>query len=417
MANFCQNCGNKLKGTDKFCTKCGTPVAVTEQNNQSPINGENIQETVDNLKETMGNVSAAVKEKAKQAVQQSQDFVQSEQFQNAKENVIEKAKQAVQYSQDVIQNEEFRNEQKDALKEKAKQAQDYLKSDEFKNVKTETANKTKGFIKNFFSCNINNNDDYVKAERQRKCCLYTIFAVIALTVVLFPFYDKWFWLDDGLWKSVLHLLSVLSVASKVVVIPVCVIAFIKYYIIHTKVIAYRAINPDIQKQGINVKKTLSVLLASVVICLVMMPVMNKVDDSAYHNYSSSLSSSTDSSADTESNNNSNWIAGKEIDKTDPTFSRVLKALDEEQLAGQSMGEIIINKMLIPGGASICVTTGDKENEYILKISGEFRVSNVATIQQDLTFNVSDNGDSLEYSSSDGETRHFVEAIVPLYLGY
>lgn len=291
MANFCQNCGNKLKSTDKFCTKCGTPVTVIEQNKQTPISSENIQETVENLKETVGNVSTVVKEKAKQAVQQSQEYLQSEEFQNTKENVIEKAKQAAQYSKDIVQNEEFRNEQADVLKEKAKQAQEYLKSEEFQNVKTETVNKTKGVIKNFFSCNINSNDDYIKAEKQRKYCLYTIFAVIAITIALFPFsfHDR-YWLD----YTVLHVLSKLSLISKIVIIPICIIAFIKYYIIHTKVIAYKATNSNVQKYGINVKKSLSLLLLSVVVCLVMTPIMNKIDDSAYDKYLSSSSSSTES---------------------------------------------------------------------------------------------------------------------------
>lgn len=290
MANFCQNCGSKLKSTDKFCTKCGTPVAVTEQNKQIPISSENIQATVENLKETVGNVSTVVKEKAKQAVQQSQEYLQSEEFQNTKENVIEKAKQAAQYSKDIVQNEEFRNEQADVLKEKAKQAQEYLKSEEFQNVKTETVNKTKGAVKKFFSCNINNNDDYIKAEKRRKYCLYTIFAVIAITIALFPFsfHDR-YWLDS----TVLNVLSKSSLISKIVIIPVCIIAFVKYYIIHTKVIAYKAINSNVQKYGINVKMSLSVLLASIVVCLVMTPIMNKIDDRAYDQYFSSSSSSTE----------------------------------------------------------------------------------------------------------------------------
>ena len=414
MANFCQNCGNKLKSTDKFCTKCGTPVIVTEQNKQTPISSENIQETVENLKETVGNVSTVVKEKAKQAVQQSQEYLQSEEFQNTKENVIEKAKQAAQYSKDIVQNEEFRNEQSDVLKEKAKQAQEYLKSEEFQNAKTETVNKTKGVIKNFFSCNINSNDDYIKAEKQRKYCLYTILVVIASVIALFPFYDKWYWLDYGLCRTALHILSVLSVISKVVVIPVCIAAFIKYYIIHTKIIEYRTMNSNIQKDSISVKKSLSVLLVSIVVCLAMTPTMNKIYDNARDKHFNTDNSSTDSSSNTESNS-SNWVAGKEIAKTDTVYSRVLKALDSEQTAGQSMGEIIFNKMLIPGGASINVTTSDKENEYLLKISGEFRIAQNWTQSYNLTFKILDNGDNLEYSSADGETSNFINQRVPIYL--
>ena len=105
MDKFCSHCGNKLLKDDKFCTKCGTPAPENEEINET----QKVQETMNKLKESAENVSSAVKEKTKQAVQQSQEFIQSEQFQNAK-------------------NEAVKN--------------------------------TKNFIQRFFECNINNQEDY-----------------------------------------------------------------------------------------------------------------------------------------------------------------------------------------------------------------------------------------------------------------
>lgn len=102
MANFCQNCGNKLKATDKFCIKCGTSVVRTDNTNL--INKENIQETAQNLKETAGNIYDTVKEKAKQTAEKSQEYLQSEQFQDVKDSVIEKSKQATEKSRAILEN-------------------------------------------------------------------------------------------------------------------------------------------------------------------------------------------------------------------------------------------------------------------------------------------------------------------------
>lgn len=104
MANFCQNCGNKLKATDKFCVKCGTPIVRAEQDTTNPINKENIQETAQNLKETAGNIYDTVKEKAKQTAEKSQEYLQSEQFQDVKDSVIEKSKQATEKSRAILEN-------------------------------------------------------------------------------------------------------------------------------------------------------------------------------------------------------------------------------------------------------------------------------------------------------------------------
>ncbi|MBM3644870.1 MAG: zinc ribbon domain-containing protein [Alphaproteobacteria bacterium] len=34
---FCENCGNSLKETAKFCSKCGTAVAAQEEEASGPL--------------------------------------------------------------------------------------------------------------------------------------------------------------------------------------------------------------------------------------------------------------------------------------------------------------------------------------------------------------------------------------------
>ena len=193
---------------------------------------------------------------------------------------------------------------RNSVVEKAKQTQEYLKSDEFKAVKDETVNKTKNAVKRFFECNINNNDDYVKAEKKRKSCIYTIITFIATTLILIPFYDKAFWFDDGVLKLILNILSVLSVVTKVLVLPVCIIAFIKYNFINKELIKYRALNPNLTKQSANMKKSAIVLFISLIICLVMTPVMDKVNTVALHKNLDDNSNT--SSTETSSSANSSY---------------------------------------------------------------------------------------------------------------
>ena len=222
MSKFCKNCGKELTEDTKFCMNCGTEV----ENEDSIIQKTQNQQQGNLLNEQTQNLKDETIKAAKNVVNKSQEFLQSEQMQNVKNSVVEKAKQT----------------------------QEYLKSDEFKAVKDETVNKTKNAVKRFFECNINNNDDYVKAEKKRKSCIYTIITFIATTLILIPFYDKAFWFDDGVLKLILNILSVLSVVTKVLVLPVCIIAFIKYNFINKELIKYRALNPNLTKQSANMKK-------------------------------------------------------------------------------------------------------------------------------------------------------------------
>ena len=272
MSKFCKNCGKELTEDTKFCMNCGTEVE-----NEDSI----IQKTQN----------------------QQQGNLLNEQTQNLKDETIKAAKNVVNKSQEFLQSEQMQNV-KNSLVEKAKQTQEYLKSDEFKAVKDETVNKTKNAVKRFFECNINNNDDYVKAEKKRKSCIYTIITFIATTLILIPFYDKAFWFDDGVLKLILNILSVLSVVTKVLVLPVCIIAFIKYNFINKELIKYRALNPNLTKQSANMKKSAIVLFISLIICLVMTPVMDKVNTVALHKNLDDNSNT--SSTETSSSANSSY---------------------------------------------------------------------------------------------------------------
>lgn len=272
MSKFCKNCGKELTEDTKFCMNCGTEV----ENEDSIIQKTQNQQQGNLLNEQTQNLKDETIKAAKNVVNKSQEFLQSEQMQNVKNSVVEKAKQT----------------------------QEYLKSDEFKAVKDETVNKTKNAVKRFFECNINNNDDYVKAEKKRKSCIYTIITFIATTLILIPFYDKAFWFDDGVLKLILNILSVLSVVTKVLVLPVCIIAFIKYNFINKELIEYRALNPNLTKQSANMKKSAIVLFISLIICLVMTPVMDKVNTVALHKNLDDNSNT--SSTETSSSANSSY---------------------------------------------------------------------------------------------------------------
>ena len=272
MSKFCKNCGKELTEDTKFCMNCGTEV----ENEDSIIQKTQNQQQGNLLNDQTQNLKDETIKAAKNVVNKSQEFLQSEQMQNVKNSVVEKAKQT----------------------------QEYLKSDEFKAVKDETVNKTKNAVKRFFECNINNNDDYVKAEKKRKSCIYTIITFIATTLILIPFYDKAFWFDDGVLKLILNILSVLSVVTKVLVLPVCIIAFIKYNFINKELIKYRALNPNLTKQSANMKKSAIVLFISLIICLVMTPVMDKVNTVALHKNLDDNSNT--SSTETSSSANSSY---------------------------------------------------------------------------------------------------------------
>ena len=285
MSKFCKNCGKELTEDTKFCMNCGTEV----ENEDSIIQKTQNQQQGNLLNEQTQNLKDETIKAAKNVVNKSQEFLQSEQMQNVKNSVVEKAKQT----------------------------QEYLKSDEFKAVKDETVNKTKNAVKRFFECNINNNDDYVKAEKKRKSCIYTIITFIATTLILIPFYDKAFWFDDGVLKLILNILSVLSVVTKVLVLPVCIIAFIKYNFINKELIKYRALNPNLTKQSANMKKSAIVLFISLIICLVMTPVMDKVNTVALHknlddnSYTSSTETSSSANSSYKDNGSTEYSTSSE----------------------------------------------------------------------------------------------------------
>lgn len=232
MGNSCNQCGNKLPQGAKFCTKCGNPVPESEQINAI----EKVQETVDKFKESAENVSTVVKEKTKQTVQQSQEFIQSEQFQNAK-------------------NEAVKN--------------------------------TKNFIQRFFECNINSQENFTRAEQMRKRCMCVIFAMIAATIFLFSFYDEYCWYN-GMWYSIMKFASFLSITSRMLVIPICIIAFIKYSITNKEIKRYKGVNQEVQTHDMRMNK--KAMLITLAVCIICVPVVSKINDIAYQNDTYSKSS-------------------------------------------------------------------------------------------------------------------------------
>ncbi|MBE5041163.1 PH domain-containing protein [Ructibacterium gallinarum] len=228
------------------------PALDTNQSNvqeqKNIYNSEKVQETMDKLKESAENVSTAVKEKAKQAVQQSQEFIQSDQFQNAK-------------------NEAVKN--------------------------------TKNFIQRFFECNINSQEDFTRAELRRKRCLCVVFAMIAASIFLFSFYDEYYWFD-GVWYSIMKFASFLSSMSRILLVPVCIIALIKYYYVNKEIKRYQSENPDVQTHDMHTNKKAMVI--TLVICIICVPVVSKINDMAYQNDSSTKSNEKVSDIETSKSN-------------------------------------------------------------------------------------------------------------------
>ena len=94
-------------------------------------------------------------------------------------------------------------------------------------------------------------------------------------------------------------MSTLSIASKVVALPVCIIAFIKYNSINKELIRYNTINPNLPKPKNNIKTAAIVLALSIVACLILNPIMEDVDTSAYLAQKDSTSDSAQSSGPVE----------------------------------------------------------------------------------------------------------------------
>ena len=133
---------------------------------------------------------------------------------------------------------------------------------------THTVNKAKGALNHIFECNIQDNNGYTKAENTRKSAIYTIIAAIAVTIVLIPFYDKWYWFEDGFIKMILHTLS---------------------------------------KRGANLKVAISILAAAVVMFAVLLPTMEKVDYIAFKNYSDRIDDMDTDSDNTKSTSYSSAV--------------------------------------------------------------------------------------------------------------
>lgn len=156
-----------------------------------------------------------------------------------------------------------------------------------------------GKLKKIFGCDIKNNADYVKAEKSRKLYINIILICVAVTIILLPFYDKGYWFKPGIVKTLLDGMSALSIASKVVALPVCIIAFIKYNSINKELIRYNTINPNLPKPKNNIKTAVIVLALSIVACLILNPIMEDVDTSAYLAQKDSTSDSAQSSSPVE----------------------------------------------------------------------------------------------------------------------
>ena len=139
----------------------------------------------------------------------------------------------------------------------------------------------------------------VKAEKSRKLCINIILICVAVTIILLPFYDKGYWFKSGIVKTLLDGMSTLSIASKVVALPVCIIAFIKYNSINKELIRYNTINPNLPKPKNNIKTAAIVLALSIVACLILNPIMEDVDTSAYLAQKDSTSDSAQSSGPVE----------------------------------------------------------------------------------------------------------------------
>ena len=231
MSKFCTKCGKELVEGTKFCTNCGAEIA-----------NENTQPESTNQEK----VANEVNQQVNQHVNQQQNYTQNFKY------------QTISYAQN------------------------------------DTEEKVRATVKKIFGCEINNNDDYFKAEKKRSSCIYAIIGAISVALVMIPFYDKWFWFEDGFEKTLLHIMSVLSVVAIIAAVLICIFSLIKYFSYNKEVKAYRAANPTLPKDGANLKVTIPVLAAALVACLILSPIMEDVDTKAYNVYLDQGSSKSDS---------------------------------------------------------------------------------------------------------------------------
>ncbi|MDY3032275.1 MAG: zinc ribbon domain-containing protein [Clostridia bacterium] len=200
MDNFCTQCGNPLNGKNK-CDKCGH------------ITSDSV---IDKISHTVKNYD--YKGKAEQVVKYSKDIVQSEQFQN---------------------------------------------------VKNETVKRTH----NFFACNINNDEDFMKAHKSSNKCLYIIFIVISVTIFLFPFYKEFGWVD-GILGFLAKILSTLGLISRIVIIPLVIVFGIKYLIARKAIKEYKDENPSAESLFLHANKR--IILSVLMVCVISVPIVNKI---------------------------------------------------------------------------------------------------------------------------------------------
>lgn len=228
MDNFCTQCGNPLNGKNK-CDKCGH------------ITSDSV---IDKISHTVKNYD--YKGKAEQVVKYSKDIVQSEQFQN---------------------------------------------------VKNETIKRTH----KFFKCNINNDEDFINANKSSNKCLYIIFIAIAMTVFLFPFYKAFGWVD-GILGFLVKILSTLGLISRIVIIPLVIALGIKYLIARKAIKEYKNENSDSLLPTIRINRKL--VLSTLIACIISVPIVNKINDFSYKNFSSNAASfaSDEEKTVTSSNN-------------------------------------------------------------------------------------------------------------------
>ena len=231
MSKFCTKCGKELVEGTKFCTNCGAEIA-----------NENTQPESTNQEK----VANEVNQKVNQQVNQQQNYNQNFNY----------------------------------------QTNSYAQND--------TEEKVRATVKKIFGCEINNNDNYFKAEKKRSSCIYAIIGAISVALVMIPFYDKWFWFEDGFEKTLLHIMSVLSVVAIIAAVLICIFSLIKYFSYNKEVKAYRTANPTLPKNGVNLKVTLPVMAAALVACLILSPIMEDIDTKAYNVYLDQSSSKSDS---------------------------------------------------------------------------------------------------------------------------
>lgn len=353
MDNFCTQCGNPLNGKNK-CDKCGH---ITSNS------------VIDKISHTVKNYD--YKGKAEQVVKYSKDIVQSEQFQN---------------------------------------------------VKNETVKRTH----KFFECNINNDEDFIKAHKSSNKCLYIIFIAIAITIFLFPFYKAFEWVD-GILGFLAKILSTLGLISRIVIIPLIIVLGIKYLIARKTIKEYKNENSDSLLPTIHINRKL--VLSMLIACIISVPIVNKINDMSYKNFKGNTSTIA---ADNESNSSSEatssqWSAGKNIDAYNPEFSKIMGAFDTNIIyAGLSsrykLGEILINPgiMLVKSpNSSLSITTSEKIGTYIVKIEGDYKVSRGTSLtsHQSLKFYVTKSSDgTYTQEAADYETESFL-ALAASYFNY